>query len=314
LLPRLPFVYSLTSVTFRDGPLPVQQEFNAHVFKLEQEEYVREQINWTFIDFSDNQPCIDVIEGKLGILSLLDEESRLPAGADASFVQKLHSQLDRPETKSVFKKPRFGGNSFTVAHYAVDVEYEAEGFIEKNRDTVPDEQLALLQGSSNVFLRNALEAVLSPPAQPAPAASSSAAAEEAASTPAASKRQSVLVPATGGGRSSAFNAALSPAPSALTVSGSNKKQGGRKPTLGSIFKGSLISLMDTISATNVHYIRCIKPNERKEAWAWDAPQVLGQLRACGVLETIRISCAGYPSRWAFEDFGERSVPLIILRT
>jgi myosin-5 len=72
--------------------------------------------------------------------------------------------------------------------------------------------------------------------------------------------------------------------------------------------------MDTISATNVHYIRCIKPNERKEAWAWDAPQVLGQLRACGVLETIRISCAGYPSRWAFEDFGERSVPLIILRT
>lgn len=63
--------------------------------------------------------------------------------------------------------------------------------------------------------------------------------------------------------------------------------------------------MDTISHTNVHYIRCIKPNERKAAWEWDAPQVLGQLRACGVLETIRISCAGYPSRWAFEDFAER---------
>lgn len=51
----------------------LQQEFNQHIFKLEQEEYMREQINWTFIEFFDNQPCIDLIEGKLGILSLLDE-------------------------------------------------------------------------------------------------------------------------------------------------------------------------------------------------------------------------------------------------
>lgn len=51
----------------------LQQQFNQHVFKLEQEEYVREKINWTFIEFSDNQKCIEIIEGKLGILSLLDE-------------------------------------------------------------------------------------------------------------------------------------------------------------------------------------------------------------------------------------------------
>jgi myosin-5 len=51
----------------------LQQQFNQHVFKLEQEEYVREKINWTFIEFSDNQKCIELIEAKLGILSLLDE-------------------------------------------------------------------------------------------------------------------------------------------------------------------------------------------------------------------------------------------------
>ena len=68
------------------------------MFKLEQEEYVREEINWTFIEFSDNQPCIDVIESKLGVLALLDEESRLPSGTDASFLQKLLNQLDKPET------------------------------------------------------------------------------------------------------------------------------------------------------------------------------------------------------------------------
>ena len=48
-----------------------------HVFKLEQEEYVKEQIEWSFIDFYDNQPCIDLIEGKLGLLDLLDEECRV---------------------------------------------------------------------------------------------------------------------------------------------------------------------------------------------------------------------------------------------
>ena len=48
-----------------------------HVFKLEQEEYVREQIEWSFIDFYDNQPCINLIEGNLGILDLLDEECKV---------------------------------------------------------------------------------------------------------------------------------------------------------------------------------------------------------------------------------------------
>lgn len=84
----------------------------------------------------------------------------------------------------------------------------------------------------------------------------------------------------------------------------------RKPTLGSIFKNSLINLMDTIGETNVHYIRCIKPNEAKIAWAFEAPMVLSQLRACGVLETIRISCLGYPSRWTFEEFADRYYALV----
>lgn len=60
----------------------------------------------------------------------------------------------------------------------------------------------------------------------------------------------------------------------------------------------------------MHYIRCIKPNEAKVAWEFDGPMVLSQLRACGVLETIRISCLGYPSRWTFEEFAERYYALV----
>lgn len=55
----------------------LQQQFNQHVFKLEQDQYLKEGIVWTMIEFYDNQPCIDLIEAKLGILDLLHEECRV---------------------------------------------------------------------------------------------------------------------------------------------------------------------------------------------------------------------------------------------
>ncbi|KAI0253895.1 myosin 5 [Lactifluus subvellereus] len=273
----------------------LQQEFNAHVFKLEQEEYVKEKINWKFIEFSDNQPCIDVIEGKLGVLALLDEESRLPAGTDASFLQKLYAQITKPGTKDVFKKPRFGNTAFTIAHYALDVTYEAEGFLEKNRDTVPDEHMTLLGSTKNRFLREVLDAALASTKNPESPMPNSPAVSD---TSGASRRHSFIPDP---GRTSLVNSASGP-----------KRHGAaaRKPTQASIFKASLASLMDTLSITNVHYIRCIKPNEQKEAWKFVSQQVLSQLRACGVLETIRISCAGYPTRWTYEEFAERYYMLV----
>nr|GAT61283.1 myosin 5 [Mycena chlorophos] len=276
----------------------LQQEFNSHVFKLEQEEYVKEEINWTFIDFSDNQPCIDVIEGKLGVLALLDEESRLPSGSDSSFLQKLNTQLLKPDFKDVYKKPRFGNSAFTIAHYALDVTYEVEGFLEKNRDTVPDEHMALLASTKNPFLKEVLDAALlsaKPPESPNPGSSDSGSAGTGS-------RRSSVIPDPGR-QSFVGNTSASSGPA---------KRGAvaRKPTQGSIFKASLITLMETLSVTNVHYIRCIKPNEKKRPWEFQPQQVLGQLRACGVLETIRISCAGYPTRWTYEEFAERYYMLV----
>ncbi|PPQ89067.1 hypothetical protein CVT25_006439 [Psilocybe cyanescens] len=277
----------------------LQQEFNSHVFKLEQEEYVKEEIKWKFIDFSDNQPCIDVIEGKLGVLALLDEESRMPSGTDASFLQKLSTQiLPKPEYKNVYKKPRFGNSAFTIAHYALDVTYEVDGFLEKNRDTVPDEQMALLASTKNPFLKEVLDAALNStkvvdgPAPASPAFSDSGSG--------GSRRSSVIPDPGRQSFVSSNTGSLTKRPGA-----SNKK-----PTQGSIFKASLIALMETLSTTNVHYIRCIKPNELKRPWEFQPQQVLGQLRACGVLETIRISCAGYPTRWTYEEFAERYYMLV----
>lgn len=249
----------------------LQQEFNQHVFKLEQEEYVKEEIEWSFIEFNDNQPCIDLIENKLGILSLLDEESRLPAGSDESWTQKLYQTLDKSPTDKVFSKPRFGQTKFVVSHYAHDVAYDVEGFIEKNRDTVSDGHLEVLKASKNETLQKILQTL-----------------EDAAF-----KLEEV--------KKAQQEQSKKPGP-ARTVQ--------RKPTLGSMFKQSLIELMDTINSTNVHYIRCIKPNSEKEPWKFDNLMVLSQLRACGVLETIRISCAGFPSRWTFSEFVLRYYILI----
>lgn len=243
----------------------LQHQFNQHVFKLEQEEYVAEQIPWEFIRFADNQPCIDMIESKFGLLALLDEESRLPNGSDRSFLQKVQTQLEpKREYAPFLTKPRFHAQSaFTVRHYALDVTYDVDGFMDKNKDTLPDEHLALLGASESEFLRAVLDA--------------RAAAD--AALPSATRKAS--------------------GPTAA------KSVAAKKPTLGTQFKGSLGALMDTINSTEVHYIRCIKPNEAKVAWEVEPQNMLSQLRACGVLETIRISCAGYPSRWTFADFVER---------
>ncbi|KAL1930542.1 hypothetical protein VTP01DRAFT_10704 [Rhizomucor pusillus] len=135
----------------------LQQQFNQHVFKLEQEEYVKEEIDWKFIEFSDNQRCIEMIEARMGILSLLDEESRLPSGSDQGFCDKLIANFSNPTYKDYFKKPRFSNSAFTVVHYAHEVQYEAEGFIDKNKDTVPDEHLTLLQNADSEFLVEMLQ-------------------------------------------------------------------------------------------------------------------------------------------------------------
>ena len=71
----------------------LQQQFNQHVFKLEQAEYVKEGISWNFIDYCDNQPCIDLIEDRQGVLALLDEECKVPKGADTTWALKLYNQV-----------------------------------------------------------------------------------------------------------------------------------------------------------------------------------------------------------------------------
>ncbi|XP_063758462.1 unconventional myosin-Va-like isoform X2 [Eleginops maclovinus] len=237
----------------------LQQQFNLHVFKLEQEEYMKEEIPWTLIDFEDNQPCIDLIEAKLGVLDLLDEECKMPKGSDDSWAQKLYNTLLKQNAH--FNKPRLSNRAFIILHFADKVEYQCEGFLEKNKDTVNEEHLNVLKKSQVDWLLKLF-------------------VDDDKATRLTNKRSSVT------GRA-------------------GPSQRDNKKTVGLQFRQSLHLLMETLNATTPHYVRCIKPNDDKSPFIMDPVRAVQQLRACGILETIRISAAGFPSRWTYQEFFSR---------
>ncbi|KAI5291769.1 hypothetical protein KEM54_000291 [Ascosphaera aggregata] len=127
----------------------LQQFFNHHMFVLEQEEYAKERIDWQFIDFGkDLQPTIDLIElpDPIGIFSCLDEDSVMPKATDRSFTDKLHSLWDRKSEK--YRASRLS-QGFILTHYAAEVEYSTEGWLEKNKDPLSENLTRLLSKSTD---------------------------------------------------------------------------------------------------------------------------------------------------------------------
>ncbi|VAH78343.1 unnamed protein product [Triticum turgidum subsp. durum] len=222
----------------------LQQHFNQNVFKMEQEEYTREQINWSYIEFVDNQDVLDLIEKKPGgIIALLDEACMFPKSTHETLSQKLYEKFKNHKR---FAKPKLSRTAFTIQHYAGDVIYQSDHFLDKNKDYVVAEHQELLNASRCSFV-------------------------------------SVLFP---------------PAPEENTKS-------SKSSSIATRFKMQLHELMETLSSTEPHYIRCVKPNSVLKPAIFENTNVLQQLRCSGVLEAIRISCAGYPTRKLFHDFLHR---------
>ncbi|XP_010249396.1 PREDICTED: myosin-1-like [Nelumbo nucifera] len=232
----------------------LQQHFNRHLFKLEQEEYIQDGIDWTKVDFEDNQDCLNLFEKKpLGLLSLLDEESTFPNGTDLTFANKLKQHLN---SNSCFRGER--GRAFSVLHYAGEVTYDTSGFLEKNRDLLHLDSIQLLSSCTcrlpQIFASNMLIQSEKPVVGP------------------------------------------------LYKSGGADSQ---KLSVATKFKGQLFQLMKRLENTTPHFIRCIKPNNLQRPGIYDQGLVLQQLRCCGVLEVVRISRSGYPTRMSHQKFARR---------
>lgn len=223
----------------------LQQHFNEHVFKMEQEEYRKEEINWSYIEFIDNQDVLDLIEKKpIGIIALLDEACMFPKSTHETFSNKLfrncgsHPRLD---------KAKFCETDFTLSHYAGKVTYQTDTFLDKNRDYIVVEHRNLLSSSKCSFVSGLFPSV----------------AEE------------------------------------------TSRSSYKFSSVASRFKQQLQALMETLSATEPHYVRCVKPNSLNRPQKFESQSILHQLRCGGVLEAVRISLAGYPTRKTYHEFVDR---------
>merc|ERR1711994_263585 len=132
----------------------LQQFFNQHMFVLEQEEYVREGLEWGNVDFGmDLQKCIDMFEKPMGLLAIFEEESLFPKATDQSFAAKLHENLLGKSDN--FQKPSpkpDPGTHFAVVHYAATVSYNLTAWLEKNKDPLNDTIVELMKNGSNPLL------------------------------------------------------------------------------------------------------------------------------------------------------------------
>ncbi|KAF1748516.1 hypothetical protein GCK72_024983 [Caenorhabditis remanei] len=245
----------------------LQQFFNHHMFVLEQEEYAREGIQWTFIDFGlDLQACIELIEKPLGIIAMLDEECIVPKATDLTLAQKLIDQHLGKHPNFEKPKPPKGKQAeahFAMRHYAGTVRYNVMNWLEKNKDPLNDTVVTVMKASKEHAL--IVEVWQDYTTQ-----------EEAAAA------------ATKGGP------------------GAKKKgKSGSFMTVSMLYRESLNKLMTMLNSTHPHFIRCIIPNEKKQSGMIDAALVLNQLTCNGVLEGIRICRKGFPNRTLHADFVQR---------
>merc|ERR1719400_2086439 len=144
----------------------LQQFFNQHMFTLEQEEYVKEGLDWTNCDFGmDLQKCIDMFEKPMKLLAIFEEESLFPKATDETFCQKLNDNLLGKEPNFCKPNHKLGDPNahFGVIHYAATVSYNLTGWLEKNKDPLNDTIVEMIKNGSNSL---AIECFKDHPGQP----------------------------------------------------------------------------------------------------------------------------------------------------
>ncbi|KAK4296506.1 hypothetical protein Pmani_030996 [Petrolisthes manimaculis] len=257
----------------------IQYFFNQHIFTWEQQEYMSEGIEVDIIEFADNRPVLDMFLAKpMGLLALLDEESRFPKATDQSLVEKFHSNIKSP----YYIKPKAQGLDFTVRHFAGKVSYETNQFLEKNKNFLPTEVIQLFRQSSHDVIRFLFQCPLTKTGNLYYA------------TPRNSPRTTLTREKNRGGSTKTQY-------DSRGLASQTKAQ----QTVATYFRYSLMDLLQKMVNGNPHFIRCIKPNDEKSPDNFEKKKVQRQLRYAGVMETVRIRQHGFSHRITFSDFLRR---------
>eukprot|EP00054_Salpingoeca_dolichothecata_P027671 m.204047 g.204047 ORF g.204047 m.204047 type:complete len:1201 (+) comp26016_c2_seq1:100-3702(+) len=260
--------------------------FNEHIFRMELDEYSKEGISSSSITFVDNKPLLDLFLSKpIGLLSLLDEESKLQSSTDSTLQKKLDTHLS---SRQHFSSHASG---FTVRHFAGMVQYNVKGMISKNRDRLPDLVEEVMQESKSelvalLFQENAQ-----------PKASKFGFSHRLRAAMSSRNKKRRPGPPT--------SSAMVNSPRAQRSSRRGRKRRGAKTTVGAQFNHSLELLMSKMNPCAPHFVRCIKPNTRALPRQYNDDFIITQLRYTGVLETVRVRREGYPYRPTFDEFLRR---------
>jgi len=155
----------------------LQAHFNSNVFRQEQDIYMREAIAWTPIDEPDNEATIRMLSNRqgqpVGLFPLLDEQCRLPKCTHKTFVEKLfHEHKEAVHDGALAKVGRGSGlaanEGFVVRHYAGEVGYVADGFLQKNNNSLHADLELVLKCASQPFVKQVLDEAAAAEAAAAP--------------------------------------------------------------------------------------------------------------------------------------------------
>ncbi|KAM5158311.1 myosin-IIIa [Mantella aurantiaca] len=259
----------------------IQFYFNQHIFAWEQNEYLNEDVDVRVIEYEDNRPLLDMfLQKPMGLLSLLDEEIRFPRATDQTLVEKFEDNLK----SKYFWRPKRVDLTFGIHHYAGKVLYNASGFLEKNRDTLPTDIVLLLRSSENKLIRILVTNPLTKTGNLAHTKTKSR-----INSPSWSHRK------TSSRSKGDFGDSHHP----------RETTNMKTQTVASYFRYSLMDLLSKMVAGQPHFVRCIKPNNDRLPSKFDREKVLVQLRYTGILETARIRQLGYSHRILFANFIKR---------
>ncbi|XP_074918032.1 unconventional myosin-Ig [Chelonoidis abingdonii] len=229
----------------------LQQLFIELILRQEQEEYQREGIEWQHIEYFNNQIIVDLVEQPhKGIISILDEAC-LTGGqvTDTMFLESMNTKLGKHPHYTSRKlcatdKSMEFGRDFRIKHYAGNVTYSVEGFIDKNKDTLFQDFKRLMYNSTDPVLRD-----MWPEGE-------------------------------------------------VSITEVTK----RPLTAATLFKNSMVALVENLASKEPYYVRCIKPNDQKSPLLFDAERCRHQVEYLGLLENVRVRRAGFAYRQPYDRF------------
>uniref|UniRef100_A0A8C5F8Q8 non-specific serine/threonine protein kinase n=1 Tax=Gadus morhua TaxID=8049 RepID=A0A8C5F8Q8_GADMO len=258
----------------------IQFYFNQHIFTWEQDEYLNEEVDVRMIEYEDNRPLLDMfLQKPMGLLSLLDEESRFPQATDQTLVEKFEVNLKSKH----FWRPMRVDLGFGINHYAGKVIYNASGFLAKNRDMLPADIVLLLRSSENLLISKLVTHPLTKTGYITRSLTTFIETQSCAD----------IFPILN--YFSMREATHHP----------RETTNMRTQTVSSYFRYSLMDLLSKMVSGQPHFVRCIKPNNDRQAHRFDQEKVVVQLRYTGVLETAKIRRQGYSHRILFANFVTR---------